>query len=124
MTATTRALVQQFWDAANARDWDRFGALLHPDLVYAVPQTRERANGRDGLVDVFRTWPGDWDAQVQTLIADERGAVTTIAFVIGSDCMTGISFFEFDGGLISRVTDWWPAPYEPPPRVSAWLQRD
>lgn len=28
--------------------------------------------------------------------------------------MVGVTFFELDGDLISRVTDFWPEPYQPP----------
>jgi hypothetical protein len=36
-----------------------------------------------------------------------------------------MAFFEFAGGLITRVTDFWPEPYEPPAGrehlVERWL---
>jgi hypothetical protein len=36
-----------------------------------------------------------------------------------------MAFFEFTDGLITRVTDFWPEPYEPPPGrehlVERWL---
>ncbi len=37
--------------------------------------------------------------------------------------MTGISIFGFQGKLISSVTDYWPEPYEPPPRSTPHLKR-
>lgn len=123
MSLSTRELMQRFWATANARDWAGFAALLHPDVVYRVPQTRERAQGREAFVDVFRTWPGDWVAQVRTLIADGDEGVTTIDFSADGGSETGISFFRVEGGLIREITDHWPAPYEPPPRHSPHLQR-
>ena len=119
-----RESVEAFWRTANARQWPVFAALLHPQLVYLAPQTRERGEGATALVDIFRTWPGDWVAQVQTLIADDMRAVTTVHFVVGDTVETGISFFEFECGLIRSVTDYWPTAYEPPPRVSVHLKRD
>ena len=100
------------------------GALAATVVVYLVPQTRERGEGAAALVDIFRTWPGDWAAEVQTLIADDTRAVCTVRFVVGDIAETGISFFEFEGGLIRSVTDYWPSAYEPPPRVSVHLKRD
>lgn len=120
---TTREVVERFWATANERRWDEFAALLCPDMSYHVPQTRERAEGREGFVDVFRTWPGDWVVHVETQVADENGAFTAIRFVAGESEERGISHFEFRDGRISRVTDWWPASYDPPPRQSAWLKR-
>jgi hypothetical protein len=37
--------------------------------------------------------------------------------------MTGISIFELRAGLISRVTDYWPEAYDPPPRSTPHLKR-
>ena len=48
-------LVSQHWQFANARDWTAFANLLAEDLVYEVPQTRERVTGRAGYVDFFAT---------------------------------------------------------------------
>jgi ketosteroid isomerase-like protein len=123
MPAGTRQTVERFWATANARDWPAFAELLHPDLVYRVPQTRERAEGADALVDTFRTWPGEWVVHIEQLIADAGHAVSTISFQDGEERMTGISFFDLSDGRISAITDWWPSPYEPPPRVSAQLVR-
>ena len=124
MNRSPRDLVSLFWATANAREWDRFATLLHPDLVYRVPQTREVARGAAGLVDVFRTWPGEWTAHVETLVADDRRAFSVVRFEVGGTFETGISRFECAGGAIVSVTDWWPAPYDPPARASDWLKRE
>lgn len=123
MRPTTRQAIQRFWQTANARDWEPFAALLHPEVIYLVPQTRERVRGRAGFVDLFRTWPGQWRADLQQLIADDDQAVSTILFHVDGEESTGISFFEFDTGLISRITDHWPTPYDPPPRVTTHIER-
>ena len=40
-------VVAAYWAAAEARDWDAFGALLAEDVIYRGPQTREQVRGRD-----------------------------------------------------------------------------
>lgn len=124
MTRSPRELVTAFWATANARQWELFATLLHAGLVYRVPQTREVARGAEGLVDVFRTWPGDWTVHVDVLVADDRRAFTAIRFEVNGTIEQGLSLFECAGGAITAVTDWWPEPYEPPARVSAWLKRE
>ncbi len=124
MSDRNRDVIERFWRAANDRDWDRFAALLHPELLYVVPQTRERVKGSAGFVELFRTWPGEWHAAVEIVIADEARAVSTINFSVGTESMTGISFFELTGGLIRHVTDYWPSPYEPPARATPHMERD
>lgn len=123
MSASTRDIVLQHWQAANARDWPRFAAVLAPELVYAVPQTRERVSSAAGYLEFFQTWPGNWRAEIVTLTADAERAVTTIDFVTDAGRETGISFFELRDGLITKITDYWPAPYDPPPRMTTRVER-
>jgi ketosteroid isomerase-like protein len=119
----TRETIAQHWAAGNARDWPRFAAVIHENLVYEVPQTRERVRGRDAYVEFFRTWPGDWRADVRRMVVDGNSAVTEIAFVVDGETMTGISFFELIDGTIARIIDYWPSPYEPPARMTAVIER-
>ncbi len=123
MNTHTEQTVHSFWQLANQRQWPKFAKLLHPNVVYMVPQTRERVRGREGFVDFFATWPGDWAVQVDIQIADDRQAVTTFQFIDEHGTQTGITFFELSEGLISKIVDYWPTAYEPPPRVSAYVER-
>lgn len=124
--------VRRFWQAANARDWAAFAELLADNIVYEVPQTRERVRGRPAYLTFNRTWPGDWEAELLRVVGGGKGegdqAVSEIAFHLrqadGVRTETGISFFEFDAaGRICRIVDHWPAPYEPPPRACDCIER-
>ncbi len=119
----TADIVRRYWEMANARDWAGFGALIAADVVYEVPQTRERVRGRDSYVEFNRTWPGAWHVEITELIAQPDRAVSVTAFHVDGETMTGICFFEFRDGLITRLTDWWPSPYDPPPRQTTVIER-
>jgi ketosteroid isomerase-like protein len=119
----TRDVIERHWAAGNARDWPRFAAVIHEQLVYDVPQTRERVRGRANYVEFFRTWPGDWRADVQRMVVDGSSAATEIDFVVDGETMTGISFFEVVDGMIARITDYWPSAYEPPTRMTDVIER-
>lgn len=123
MSTATRSIVEQHWACANARDWPRFERLLAPGLRYDVPQTREYIDGGAGYLDMFRTWPGDWTATVKDLVCEGSRAVCIIDFVVARESMVGISVFEIEDGHIVAVTDYWPEPYEPPPRQSLHMKR-
>jgi hypothetical protein len=123
MSEKTRALIQAHWDIANAREWSSFAQLLHPGLRYEVPQTREYIEGGHGYLEMFSSWPGDWTASIKHLVCEETKAVCVIDFEVGAEVMTGISVFEVDSALITRVTDYWPEPYEPPPRATPYMKR-
>ena len=123
MSEQTRSLIVQHWELANARRWNEFAQLLDPDLLYEVPQTREYIESGSGYLEMFSTWPGEWKATIQNLVCEQAKAVCVIDFQVGAETMTAISIFELSGQLISRVTDYWPEPYDPPPRSTAYMKR-
>ncbi|WP_298570962.1 nuclear transport factor 2 family protein [Streptomyces luteogriseus] len=110
-----RKAVERFWAAAEARDWTAFADTLSEDVVYTMPQTRERISGRERYVRFNREYPGDWHLIVERVVAEPGQVVTWTHFTVGPEEMDAISFFTGDGaGRISAVTDFWPEPYEPP----------
>jgi hypothetical protein len=119
----SRELIEAFWRTANARDWDAFSRLLHEDIVYEVPQTRERVRGRANYVEFNRTWPGDWTATVLELFDQPGKGMSVVDFRVDGAAETGISLFELREGLIGRITDWWPASYDPPRRMTDKIER-
>ncbi|MBM2885799.1 nuclear transport factor 2 family protein [Chromobacterium phragmitis] len=112
-------LIRRYWECANARDWTGFAATLHPEVEYRVPQTRERIRGVDQYVAFNTTYPGDWRLEIVRVLADGDQAVSEIAFHVEQQTMSGISFFTIQDGLIRRIDDWWPEPYEAPARAVA-----
>jgi SnoaL-like domain len=107
--------IHTFWATTEARDWEGLAAVLSPELVYEMEQTRERVRGREAFVRFFREFPGDWHLVVRRVVADDGGAASVLDFTVGEEHLTGISFFDFDAdGLVVRVEDVWPEPYEPP----------
>ncbi len=109
------ATIRRFWQTTEARDWDGLAEVLAPAMVYEMEQTRERIRGRDAFLRFFDAYPGDWHLTVRRVIADAEGGVSVLDFTVGEEQMVGITFFTFgDDGLIDRVEDVWPEPYEPP----------
>ena len=120
--ATTR-IIHAFWRSAAARDWNTFAALLHHEVVYDVPQTRERVRGSTAYVEFNRCYPGNWTLETRSLVADGDEAVTRVAFTVNGETATGITFFSLRDGLIDKIVDYWPEAYEPPVRLSAGVER-
>jgi predicted ester cyclase len=110
-----RKTVETFWAAAEAREWDAFAGTLAEDVVYTLPQTRERISGRERYVEFNREYPGDWHLRIERIVAEPGQVVSWVHFTVGLEEMYAISFFTGDeSGRISAVTDFWPEPYEPP----------
>jgi limonene-1,2-epoxide hydrolase len=114
--ASNRERVERFVDTLNRRDWDAWARLLHPELVYEIPQSHERIRGRDRYLQFNQEFPGDWQLEVKVAIADDRNGVAWFLWrVDGSGPDDAMAFFRFDhDGLITSVTDFWPEPYDPP----------
>ena len=120
----TEATIRRYWECADRRDWDGFAATLSDDVVYEVPQTRERVTGREAYLRFNRDYPGDWRAVVRRVVADGTGGVAWTDFTVGAESMTGLHFFTFDGaGLVTRIDDFWPEPYDPPPGREHLVER-
>jgi ketosteroid isomerase-like protein len=110
------AVIERYWATAEGRDWAAFGELLADDVVYEMPQTRERVRGREAYLRFNREYPGDWHIDLRRVAAspDDQG-VSWVVATVGADSEDGLTFFDFDGdGRITHVTDFWPQPYEPP----------
>ena len=67
---STRDLAERFVASLEARDWDGWVATMQPDVVYEVPQTRERIRGRDRYLQFNREFPGDWHLSPAVTVAD------------------------------------------------------
>jgi ketosteroid isomerase-like protein len=123
-----RELAERFIASLEARDWDAWAGLLHPAVVYEIPQSRERIRGRDRYLRFNQEYPGDWHLRPKVTIADERRAVVWFEWLLDGRTDDAMAFFEIADGLITRVTDFWPERYEPPPGrehlVERWLSSD
>jgi hypothetical protein len=117
-------LVVTFIEALEARDWAMWAGLLHDDVVYELPQTRERITGRDRYLQFNQEYPGDWHLRLKVALADEVHGVAWFGWELPTEePADGMAFFTFAGGLIISVTDFWPEPYEPPPGREHLVER-
>jgi ketosteroid isomerase-like protein len=115
-TTSAHEVVAAYWAAAEARDWEAFGALVADDVVYRGPQTREQVRGRDAYVRFnVEGFDYEWHARVQLIVGERSHAVSWVDFEGREGTQPGLCVFELgDDGRISRITDFWPDPYELP----------
>src|SRR5579871_470779 len=73
--------VAAYWAAAEARDWDAFGALLADDVLYRGPQTREQVRGRDAYLRFnVEGFAYDWHITVQRIVGEDQHAASWVEF--------------------------------------------
>jgi hypothetical protein len=121
--AGNRERAERFIATLEARDWAAWAALLHPEVLYEIPQSRELIRGRDRYLRFNQEYPGDWHLRPKVTIADDDHAVVWFEWELDGSTADAMVFFAFTGGLISRVTDFWPEPYEPPPGREHLVER-
>lgn len=114
-TSRTRQTAQAYVDRTERRDWQGLSDLLAEDVVYEMPQSRERIRGRAALLQFNQEYPGDWHLQARRVVADGRHAAAWIDARVGDEHQDANVWLELsDDGLITRITDYWPEPYDPP----------
>jgi len=119
-------VVRAYWEAANERRWDDFAALLAEDVLYEVPQSRERVRGRAAYLRFNQDgFPGLWRLEIVEVVGTGRRAASWIDFTNADGTnQPGLCFFELDdAGRIARITDFWPDPYEPPSERAHLVER-
>jgi hypothetical protein len=108
-------LAVAFADRLERRDWTALAELLDPNVVYEIPQTRERIRGRVRYVAFNAEYPGDWHIEPLVVLGDAHDGSMLFRWSLAGQASLAIAFFEVGGGLITKITDFWPEPYEPPP---------
>ena len=122
--STNVQLVDRFIETLEARDWEGWASLLDPEVVFEIPQSRERIRGRDRYLQFNQEYPGDWHLRLKVSIADTEHGVAWFGWEVdGSESGDAMAFFTFSDGLITSVTDFWPEPYEPPPGHEHLVER-
>lgn len=118
-------VVAAYWAAAEARDWATFGSLLAEDVVYEGPQTRERVRGREAYLRFnAEGFPGDWHLRPRRIVGEGEHAASWIEMSEGEEHYPGVCFFDLGSdGRISRITDFWPTPYELPASRAHLVER-
>jgi hypothetical protein len=112
---TAHQVGASYWAAIEKRDWSAFAALLDADVIYELPQSRERIRGREAYVRFNIEYPGDWHVRVERVIGEDGQAATWTRFTVGGDTHDALTFLELGAEeLIVKVTDFWPEPYDPP----------
>jgi SnoaL-like domain len=112
---TNVGLIRSYVERLEARDWPGLVDLLHPDVIYRLPQTGEVVRGRDAYLRWNREYPDTWHLRLAEAHGDATGGAARIeADVEGEGAVTAIVFVAVEGGLLTEIRDWWPASYDPP----------
>jgi len=94
-TSRSRAAALAYVDSTEQRDWARLAGLLAEDMVYEMPQTRERIRGRSAFLQFNREYPGDWHLALRRVVADGAYAAAWLDTRVGDEHQDACVWFEF-----------------------------
>jgi hypothetical protein len=122
----TVALIRQYVDRLEARDWAGFAETLHSEVVYRMPQSGEVVRGRDACLRWNQEYPDVWHLRLVVAYGDETGGAARLDVDDAREPapVTALVFFQVAGGRVTEVTDFWPSPYEPDPARAHLADRE
>ena len=102
-------VVKKFWHIFDEARFDDVAQLLKPECNVYWPNTRELFKGRNNLIDVNKRYPGRWYIDVVDIVALEDTVVSVVRVYSKEEKRSfyATSFFKFEDGLISEITEYW-----------------
>ena len=118
-----RSLINAYWQAAARGDFDAMAKCYAEDAVQEWPQSRERVVGRANIMAINRSYPGLPRATIHSIRGDGKGPwVTELTLDYGGDRYECVFIFEISGGVITRETDYFAAPFDAPAWRAQWTE--
>ncbi len=107
-------VVRQFWRLMGTNDFASVASVLAPDFVLEWPQSSERIRGAARFVQMNAEYPahGAWRFEIHRLFGDAEQVVSEVSGTDGVQSARPISFFRVQDGLIVRLEEFWPEPFE------------
>lgn len=115
---TARELIDAFWAAMQANDWDRAAGFLAPECQIDWPCSGERIVGRADFAALQRRYPsttGRWSFDLHRVVSDGHTVVSEVTVSDGVQAARVIAIADVEGGQVVRQVEYWPTAYEPRP---------
>jgi hypothetical protein len=108
------SIATDYVELLESRDWEGVSRLLAPDVVYELPQTRERIRGLESFLRFNSEYPGEWHLRVLRSVTEGAWAALWLEVEVAGDYMPACVWLDLSpDGLITKITDFWPEAYEP-----------
>lgn len=117
-------LIERYWEALVARDFDTVYELRSEDFVEGWPQSGERIMGRDNARAVDERYPGWPQIQTRRIIGSGDLWVVEATLVYGdAEVYQGVAVIELREGEVAAETSYWGAPFEAAEWRAQWVER-
>ncbi len=110
-----RELVRQYWGDIHDQQWKRLARYFHEQAVIRWHNTNEQFTA-DEFIRANETYPGDWLIDIERLESVGELAISVVrVYQKGSPLsFHATSFFEFRGGRIAALDEYWGGDEKPP----------
>lgn len=135
-------MVESVTRLLNKRDFDGLRKLVHDDIVFETPQSRERIVGVNNIRATLENFPGGLPQSSESKVhgSEDKWLMTpsfTLLRVTGSgdeytteewveypngEAGYGITLWEFRGDKISKGTYYFAAPFPAPAWRARWVE--
>jgi ketosteroid isomerase-like protein len=114
---TAESTVREFWRLMATNDFASVKQVLDNGFVLEWPQSNELIRGPENFARMNSEYPakGSWRFTIKRLVASSTDVVTHVAITDGIQAAEAISFFQVAGGKVTRLVEYWPESYAPPP---------
>jgi len=117
LTDDATETVREFWRLMASNHFGAVKTIFSPDFILDWPQTGERITGPDNFAQLNTEYPahGPWRFTINHIMGNADETVSDVSVTDGVQHGRAISFFTVVDGKITRMVEFWPEPYEPPP---------
>ena len=119
-----RRALERHWAASDAGDFGAEHDIYRVDAILDYPQSGERIRSRDHIRKSRMAQPNAKRFTVRRIIG--KGAFWISELVLTYDGAPSyvVSVMEFEGGLVTRETQYFAGPFDPGPSRAAFVERD
>lgn len=118
-----RRIVEQFWAAVNANDWDAHDRLIDDGYVQDGPSQASGSGGRANSRAIKENYPTGRTPTLRRIIGAGDLWIMETTIDYGSEVAQGVHVLELREGRILRETDYFSQPFEPPAWRAQWVER-
>jgi ketosteroid isomerase-like protein len=141
-TTGNRAVLEQFWQAINTRDWDALEKLLAADYAWEMPQSGERVRGAKNNREMTENYPGLPSIETRRITGSKDKWITTPSWTVlkitgsGDDYTSessvtypdgsvwhAVDIFRFRDGKILHQVAYFAPTIEAPEWRARWVER-
>jgi ketosteroid isomerase-like protein len=119
-----QAVISEFLEAADRRDFEAMGRLAHDDIVMEWPQSGERFRGRDNALGAVTSQEQKPEiAGEPRVIGSGDVWVVMMPLRYGEEIHHYVGVLEIEDGKIRRTTEYFGAPFPAQDFRSKYLDR-